>query len=152
MGVLEKRILEEYGNVARWNGPLGVCFFSGGWEKLNAYADIVVQEDRLWIADPKAVHHVIQGSSHMYKKPSSERGRFALVMDRGLVWAEGEPPLTPAYLTPNLGIRRCTQATEKSHGSRVRTRRSQRVVPLLCPMFQFSESSFYPGLMLRLNV
>jgi hypothetical protein len=29
-GVVEKRLLEEYGTVARWNGALGVRFLSGG--------------------------------------------------------------------------------------------------------------------------
>ena len=28
--VVEKNILEEYGAVARWNGPFGVCFSSSG--------------------------------------------------------------------------------------------------------------------------
>lgn len=30
VSIVEKRILEEYGTVARWNGALGVCSFPNG--------------------------------------------------------------------------------------------------------------------------
>jgi hypothetical protein len=30
VAVVEKKILEEHGTIARWNGSLGVCFFYGG--------------------------------------------------------------------------------------------------------------------------
>ncbi|KAF9645980.1 cytochrome P450 [Thelephora ganbajun] len=69
-GAVEKRLLEEYGTIARWNGPLG--------------------EGRLWIADPKAIHHILQGSSHLYGKLHSTREVTASFLDKGLSWAEGD--------------------------------------------------------------
>jgi len=93
VGVLERRILEEYGNIARWNGPLGVRFSPGCREYLYTCADITVQEERLWITDPKAVHRILQGSGYLYEKLSSSRERLATITDKGLVWAVGELPL-----------------------------------------------------------
>jgi len=54
---------------------------------------LFVQEERLWIADPKAAHHIIQSSGHLYGRPNSIREIFVSVMGRGLTWAEGELPL-----------------------------------------------------------
>lgn len=44
----------------------------------------------MWIADPKAVHHILQASSYRYEKPAHMKAQRALVVDRGLSWAEGE--------------------------------------------------------------
>jgi len=66
----EKHLLEEYGTIVRWNGSLG--------------------EDRLWIADPKAVHRILQGSGYQYRKLDGNRGFIMALMDKGLVWAEGD--------------------------------------------------------------
>ena len=48
------------------------------------------QEDRLWIADPKALNHILQKSGYLYAKPSSVQERTALLTDRGIIWAQGE--------------------------------------------------------------
>ena len=53
-----------------------------------------VQEDRLWIADPAALNHILHKSGYLYAKPSNTRERLSLVLDRGLAWAEGEFPVT----------------------------------------------------------
>lgn len=49
-----------------------------------------VQVGCLWIADPKAISHILQKTGYLYAKPSSTREGSALVTDRGISWAEGE--------------------------------------------------------------
>ena len=64
-----------------------------------------MQEDRLWIADPAALNHILHKSGYVYAKPSNMREQAGLFTDRGLVWADGEFPATtdpfsfPARLT-----------------------------------------------------
>ena len=53
-----------------------------------------MQEDRLWIADPAALNHILHKSGYLYAKPGHVREWTSLVVDRGLVWAEGEFPVT----------------------------------------------------------
>ena len=52
--------------------------------------DVWVQEDRLWIADPRAINHILQKSSYLYEKPSNARERIALLGDSGVASVEGE--------------------------------------------------------------
>ena len=52
-----------------------------------------VQEDRLWIADPKAINHILQKSGYLYAKPNHVREGSALTSGRGIIWAEGEFPV-----------------------------------------------------------
>ena len=59
-----------------------------------------MQEQRLWIADPKATHHVLQGSSDLYQRPARDREILAIVMDRGLLWSVGELLLTHRIVSP----------------------------------------------------
>jgi len=54
----------------------------------------------LWIADPKAIHRILQSGSYLYEKPRGRRELTARLVDRGLLWAEGESFLTP----PLVGI------------------------------------------------
>jgi len=68
--VIEKRLLDEYGTMVRWNGPLG--------------------EDRLWIADPKAIHHILQNQGYSYGKLNSTREMIATLFDKGVAWADGD--------------------------------------------------------------
>ena len=49
----------------------------------------VMKEERLWVADPKVIHQILQGSSHVFEKPRAQRQGIAVMMDRGLSWAEG---------------------------------------------------------------
>jgi len=49
----------------------------------------VLQEDRLWIADPKALHHILELSGYLYEKPYAFRERHTLTLDRGVFWAAG---------------------------------------------------------------
>ena len=48
-----------------------------------------MQEDRLWVADPKAINHILKNSCTVYRKPDSIRELSAMILDRGLAWAEG---------------------------------------------------------------
>ncbi|KAF9785284.1 cytochrome P450 [Thelephora terrestris] len=68
--VVEKRILEEYGAVARYNGSLG--------------------EHRLFVADPQAIYHILQGTSYLYEKPRVAMEMLALVLDKGLASVGGD--------------------------------------------------------------
>ena len=43
----------------------------------------------MWIADPKAISHILKNSDVLYGKPNSMREMIALLTDRGLVWADG---------------------------------------------------------------
>jgi len=49
-----------------------------------------VQEDRLWIADPKAINHILQKSGYLYAKPGEVQERLALAVGHGIIWAQGE--------------------------------------------------------------
>jgi len=51
---------------------------------------VCVQEDRLWIADPKAINHILQKSGYLYSKPRNTQERASLLSGRGVVWAQGE--------------------------------------------------------------
>ncbi|KAF9780802.1 cytochrome P450 [Thelephora terrestris] len=68
--VVEKELLEEYGSIVRWNGLFG--------------------EDRLWVADPKAVQHIFQGPDRLYEKPHFQRERIAMLTGWGVGTVEGD--------------------------------------------------------------
>ncbi|KAF9779010.1 cytochrome P450 [Thelephora terrestris] len=70
VAVVEKKILEEYGTIARWNGSLG--------------------EERLWVADPKTIHHILQDSDRLYAKPHFVSEFVATLLDWGVVLVEGD--------------------------------------------------------------
>jgi len=108
----------------------------------DPYADTVTQEDRLWIADPKAIHRILQSGSYLYERPRARRELIVSLVDRGLIWADGGSFFTLSS-NSNPGIRRRAQTAETSHGSRIRPRRSQGFVPLLRAMFQFSQPLFH---------
>jgi len=85
-----------------------------------------VQEDRLWVADPKAINHILQKSGYLYAKPSDIQEQAALFNDRGIGSVEGELSTTISYflLLARLTIhRRGTQAPQEGDGSRVWSRR-----------------------------
>ena len=59
--------------------------------------DAYVQVDHLWIADPKAINHILQKSGYLYAKPGNTREQVALLADRdGIASADGELPITPS--------------------------------------------------------
>jgi len=84
-GVIENQFLREYGTVVRIKGPFLVRqgSFRVAVELTN------VKEDRLWIADSKALHHILQATSYLYVKPAIRQETSSLLTDRGLLWAGG---------------------------------------------------------------
>jgi len=60
---------------------------------LTEVTGLHIQEDRLWIADPKAINHILQKSGYLYAKPSNARERIALLGDGGVASVEGGLPL-----------------------------------------------------------
>jgi len=80
-------------------------FWGRAW--WDPYADTVTQEERLWIADPKAIHRILQGSSYLYGKVNIRKELGVTLLGKGLAWAEGESFLTPYLvsitLIPELG-------------------------------------------------
>jgi len=48
------------------------------------------QEERLWIADSKAINHILRNSGTLYRKMDGLREITALILDRGLAWADGK--------------------------------------------------------------
>ena len=103
--IVEKKLLEEHGTVVRWNGSLGVHSISDS-SICGPHTDIIMQEERLWIADPKAIHHILQSSNHLYEKPYINRELAMPSMGRGLIWAGGGFSLISYVVLPptlNLG-------------------------------------------------
>ena len=95
-GGVEKKFLKDFGNIVHLNGPFCVRLTSSNsrWcyvtERLAETIGTRVQEDRLWIADPKAINYILQKSGYLYAKPNHIREGAALCLGRGIIWAEGE--------------------------------------------------------------
>lgn len=69
-GVTEANFCQRYGDVVRVKAALG--------------------EDILWIADHKAIKHILHKSGYDYPKPPGDKPLRAMVTDQGLAWADGE--------------------------------------------------------------
>jgi len=52
------------------------------FELLTEIIGTCAQEDRLWVADPKAINHILQKSGYLYEKSSHVREQVSLVADR----------------------------------------------------------------------
>jgi len=93
-GGVEKRFLEDFGNVVHWNGPFGVRLASptSRWchisERLTETIGTCVQEDCLWVADLKAINRILQKSGYLYAKPNNVWEGSALTSGCGILWAE----------------------------------------------------------------
>ena len=74
-----------------------------------------LQEDRLWITDPKAINHILQKSGYLYAKLAGLQEGMGLVTGRGLLWAGGKfsSMVSTFWLQPCLTIPQvtCTSAT-----------------------------------------
>ena len=69
---------------------------------LTETTGVCLQENSLWVADPKAINHILQKSGYLYAKASEVRERSALLTDRGILWADGELYIATRPLpTPN---------------------------------------------------
>ncbi|EPQ60091.1 cytochrome P450 [Gloeophyllum trabeum ATCC 11539] len=74
-----------------FQNEVGQCEFE--WqERLGAVYRIkgLFGEDRLMIADPKALQHVYQTASTQWLKPTIRREITRMYIGRGIAWAEGE--------------------------------------------------------------
>ena len=59
----------------------------------------------MWIADPKAINHIMQKSGYSYTKPSDAREQIALLADRrGIGSVEGELFIKPLFSVTRLTI------------------------------------------------
>ena len=70
-----------------------------------------VQEDRLWIADPKAINHILHKSGYLYAKPSEIQEQSAIFIDRGIASVEGEFRTTSVLACFWLIQRCCRRST-----------------------------------------
>jgi cytochrome P450 len=43
----------------------------------------------VWVADPKAINHILKNSTTTYRKLENVREMIAFILDRGLAWADG---------------------------------------------------------------
>jgi len=57
----------------------------------------------LWIADPKAINHILQKSGYLYAKTTNAREGITLLTGPGIFWAEGKLPIatSPFFLSTN---------------------------------------------------
>ena len=63
----------------------------------------------MWIADPKAISHILQKSGYLYAKPRSAQERTTLVFGRGISWAQGElSAMTSPFILGCPGFSDCS--------------------------------------------
>ena len=92
--------------MARWDGPFWGRLLFCGWVESDPSADAILQQERLFIADPKAIHHILQGTTYPDEKPRIVRKLLESAIDSGLASVEGELPLIShviRQLNSNLG-------------------------------------------------
>ena len=68
---------------------------------LELFTEIIgvcVQEDCLWVADPKALNHILQKSGYSYAKPNNINEVIVLLADRGVASVGGELSITVRHL------------------------------------------------------
>jgi len=51
------------------------------------------QDDRLWVSDPKAIHHILQSSRYDFVKPYAARFALNTATGRGVNGADGNQHL-----------------------------------------------------------
>ena len=106
-GVVAKSALDECRTVARWNGSFWGRLPFCGWVESGPSADAILQQERLFIVDPKAIHHILQGTTYMDEKPRRiARELLEPAVNSGLASVEGELPLIShviRQLNSNLG-------------------------------------------------
>ena len=67
---------------------------SPGFGPLNFRTNSITQEQRLWVADPKAAQHILH-SSHLYEKPSISKEMVMVLFGRFIGVLEGKLFCTP---------------------------------------------------------
>lgn len=94
-GVTEAKWQQQFGNVVRIRASMGVGLTFLHSASLFHRANFP-KEDRLWVADPTALRHILQISGYNYPKPTGDTAIFELLADRGIVWAQGKHRCDPA--------------------------------------------------------
>ena len=69
-------------------GHLG-SILSPEFGPVNPRTDFLTQEQRLWVADPKAVQHILH-SCHLYEKPSISKGMIMVLLGKFISVLEGK--------------------------------------------------------------
>lgn len=59
----------------------------------------------MYVADPRALQHILQKGGYTYKKPTGDGAANALLGGRGLSWAEGEFFFSSLKCTAYLAIK-----------------------------------------------
>lgn len=72
----------------RYRGLLGVRTSRSSLPESSSDA-VVLQGERLILTDPAALNHVLTSHTYDYAKPDDVRGDLAMVLGKGLVFAEG---------------------------------------------------------------
>jgi len=100
--------------------PLGYMTSFIGQTPADQTIGACVQEDRLWIADPKAINHILHKSGYLYAKPTEVQEQSALFNDHGIASVEGESRTTSVlacFWLVQRCCRRGTYAPQEGDGS-----------------------------------
>ena len=103
------------------------------------------QEDVLWIADHKAIKHILHKSGYDYPKPPGDKPLRAMVTDEGLAWADGRT-FSLARVSPYRTFnRRGSQEIQEGSVASVRDSRGEGVLACIHPCRHSSEPRpFFP--------
>lgn len=105
-GELEYNWIAQYGEACKISGSFGVRFM-GATSPPSFLPLNFLQQDILMLADPKALHHIVQISSYRYPKPHDTNQAIRLMMGRGIFWASGMwPPPQALRGASNLFLNR----------------------------------------------
>jgi hypothetical protein len=99
MGHLESALSPEFGPV-------------------NFRTNFITQQQRLWVADPKAVQHILH-SCHLYDKPSISKEMIAVLLAGFVGVLEGKSFRAPRNMILKSELRGRTQTKEKSFVPRI---------------------------------
>lgn len=67
-------------------------FYAPSSERHDSVADdSQTQDSRLLLFDPAALNHVLVAHAYEYPKPEEVRGDLAMILGKGILFAEGAP-------------------------------------------------------------
>ena len=95
---------EKYGGATRYHGLYGVSPPRPAFpiahssvaliDRADAFEidlGVATQNQRLVLFDPTALNHVLLSNCYEYPKPEEVRGDLAMILGKGVLFAEGEP-------------------------------------------------------------
>jgi hypothetical protein len=141
--VVEKRLLEEYGTISRWNGSLGVCFFSMGSGVMRSSLMLSCRKNACGSPTPRP-STISSKVPIVYTRNRTSSGNSCNGLGLGSRSVEGELPLISHViylLIPTLGDahKRQRRAMTPAFG----LVEAKACIPT-SPVFQFRQSSSYP--------